>query len=504
MPATITNVAGILNPRAMHIRDRIGVIFFLIFKLIFVFGVTGQIKYASSGYTSLYIFSKEDINQQIMTTSPLSDFTPKEALQLSDTSYFLNFYTFGPTTLKIDVLNKSFNVVLLPNITDTLYIDTEGNNLKIRTTGPFHSIASEALKLFDLTGASYYKYMDNSKNYPNAVQFKNNRLERTEKIIKDGIKEIEHDLPKRFWSNSISMFFNASLFDYHQLMVLNNLNLGLDSVTANAKIPKRTTLYYEGLIDKEMTSPLSLLSGYYFQFIKDFRTDSLTGLSDIQSGGLQKYKTTLNKVLSPIFPKNDNFFTEMVIANAYIGQIDAGRKLSLVQMSEIGSLLRNKEIANYIFYHNERRQQQYMNIVNRKYLTYDSTQIEILDDILSHYRNKVVIIDFWATWCGPCIAAFDSIRLVKEQFKDNEDIVFVYITNESSNYGQWMDMTGTLSGEHYYLYNEQYRHIADEYGVLSIPSYLIFDKKGKLSQKQLGGYMGNEKLLEWIDIASKH
>ena len=49
----------------------------------------------------------------------------------------------------------------------------------------------------------------------------------------------------------------------------------------------------------------------------------------------------------------------------------------------------------------------------------------ILD--LSAQKNKVVFINFWATWCPPCIAEMPSINKLYQQFKDNENILFVMV-----------------------------------------------------------------------------
>lgn len=120
------------------------------------------------------------------------------------------------------------------------------------------------------------------------------------------------------------------------------------------------------------------------------------------------------------------------------------------------------------------------------YKKYDDVAPEnILQTILDKYKGKTVVIDIWATWCGPCRAGHKAMKPMKEQLK-GKNIQFVYLTPPSSPLATWQEMIKDIDGDHYYLTKEQYNYILDKYESDGIPTYSIYDPQGQMTFKKIG------------------
>lgn len=131
----------------------------------------------------------------------------------------------------------------------------------------------------------------------------------------------------------------------------------------------------------------------------------------------------------------------------------------------------------------------------------DVTPENILQTILDKYKGKAVLIDIWATWCGPCRAGHKAMAPLKEQMK-GQNVQFIYITSPSSPLATWQEMIKDIDGDHYYLTQEQYRHILEKYESEGIPTYAIYNTKGEQTFKHIG-FPGNDVIRTELEAASK-
>lgn len=127
---------------------------------------------------------------------------------------------------------------------------------------------------------------------------------------------------------------------------------------------------------------------------------------------------------------------------------------------------------------------------------------DILPTIAANYKGKVVLIDFWATWCGPCRMAMKQIDEIKSELAA-KGCVFVYVTGETSPEKAWKDMIAGIEGDHYRLTDKQWSELCQQLNIPGIPAYLLLGKDGKTAYDNLnqGGYPGSEILKNNIEVA---
>lgn len=103
---------------------------------------------------------------------------------------------------------------------------------------------------------------------------------------------------------------------------------------------------------------------------------------------------------------------------------------------------------------------------------------------LNDLKGKVVFINFWATWCPPCVREMPSINNLKKHFKNNKDLVFLMV-DVDGNYEvskKFMEKNGFDLP--LYMPNGD---IPSRFLGNSIPTTVILDKTGKMVARIEGG-----------------
>ena len=142
-----------------------------------------------------------------------------------------------------------------------------------------------------------------------------------------------------------------------------------------------------------------------------------------------------------------------------------------------------------------------------------STDVEGMSDgekifrkILEPYKGRIVYLDIWGTWCGPCKANLKESWRVKEQLK-NYDIVYLYLCNGSTD-ESWKNVIKeyNLTGPncvHYNLPKEQQSAVERYLNVNSFPTYKLIDKQGNIHDLHWLHHEDMKNFLETIDKLNK-
>lgn len=118
---------------------------------------------------------------------------------------------------------------------------------------------------------------------------------------------------------------------------------------------------------------------------------------------------------------------------------------------------------------------------------------------LKDLKGKVIYLDFWASWCGPCKAQFPHTKKLKEHFK-GKDVVFAYISvDENEENWEKAKKKYHLTGLHALGEKAWQSKVPTEYGVRSIPSYFLIDKEGKFVLENTPRPSQKEKLIKAIE-----
>lgn len=104
---------------------------------------------------------------------------------------------------------------------------------------------------------------------------------------------------------------------------------------------------------------------------------------------------------------------------------------------------------------------------------------------LSEQQGNVVLIDFWATWCPPCVESLPYLQGLYEEFEDDE-VVFVGVSLDRPGSEQRVENMIERFGLTYLIGINEDGQIANEYGAVSIPTLVVVDAEGIVRHTKIG------------------
>jgi peroxiredoxin len=113
---------------------------------------------------------------------------------------------------------------------------------------------------------------------------------------------------------------------------------------------------------------------------------------------------------------------------------------------------------------------------------------------LADLKGKIVIVDFWATWCSPCKASFPGMQMAVNKYKDDQDVKFLFI-DTWENGDNYIDGVKKFIADNKYTFNVlidekggdgRQSKVVSQFGVTGIPSKFIIDKNGNIRFKVVG------------------
>ena len=115
---------------------------------------------------------------------------------------------------------------------------------------------------------------------------------------------------------------------------------------------------------------------------------------------------------------------------------------------------------------------------------------------LSDYAGKVVVLDFWATWCGPCMEALPKLAKIQGEYGDK--IQILAISSEEKGLLQKFMATNRLPLK---FVRDPFTLTTEKFGVTAYPTTFVIGKDGKIVWKSMG--MDEPGLVTAIDQATR-
>ncbi|MCS4224657.1 TlpA disulfide reductase family protein [Sphingobacterium sp. BIGb0165] len=123
---------------------------------------------------------------------------------------------------------------------------------------------------------------------------------------------------------------------------------------------------------------------------------------------------------------------------------------------------------------------------------------------LKSLKGKVVVLDFWATWCGPCKMSFPGMQAAVNKYANDKDVVFLFIDTwqKEANY---KELVNNFIESNKYSFHVLFDEMKDTqksavsaYGVKGIPTKVVIDKEGFIRFQSSGGGADVEKIVNEI------
>ena len=118
-------------------------------------------------------------------------------------------------------------------------------------------------------------------------------------------------------------------------------------------------------------------------------------------------------------------------------------------------------------------------------------------------RGRIVVLDFWATWCPPCLRSLPALQKVHAHYKDNPRILIGSVNIDSTpDYAQRVGAFMKNRKFDFPVIFDPEKLISSRYNIKTVPTMVVIDSEGVVSSVQRGLYASStDRLIEHIEQA---
>jgi thiol-disulfide isomerase/thioredoxin len=428
--------------------------------------ITGKIKHSESFLANIKYY-KDHLEEEEVFIGGILD----------DEDYFrVQFKIPRPTLIRVEHGTNRINLYLEPGDSIHIHFDNWELEQSLAFTGNIRPVQQNTylkdiekemyMYLSDNNSMHFYRDLNELEYQTHADMLRKKQL----KYLKSYQKEISFSASfKNYALSEIQYNWAASLLNYpayHQFFNNEEYPIILDE--NYFRFLKKVN--YEALSDLNSLAFRSFLNAYI-----NYELEHIANPTNI----LHRY---FYKNRIEIIKKNlsDDALSYM-LAQTFISAYQRGQLYDLAR--DVESFLVSEALESY------------KDVIDKLYKLASTLrpgrlapnfQLETLDGdtmSLESLRGKVIYIDFWATWCGPCKTEIDYAKKLKEKFPEDE-VMFVYISLDDEvdkDIWRWYIQQNNIEGLHLIAKGGFESQVAQDYNVTGVPTFYLINRAGRIA-----------------------
>lgn len=422
------------------------------------------------------VFETQNSNGETAILNNFSMFGTRQEVEQAeldeDGIFSFSIYIEKPERFNIFIKGLGgFNLFLVPNKDYRFYVDYEKTSLDITDENTNDLINVFFCKFSSFTKGLLYKGKPAiDLKGEDKIAFFAMEEEKSKLFLNEFIKKYQPNSDDQYFIENYVRFsqlayrFNQIMFGeyngFKETIKSKEVIKSFQAVTFDPNFLELSPEDYSGV----------LIQYYYFKALQSYSEEY--GINDWEEMNQEAYLGTIENILEYDIPIE---FREFLLAYVINEEIQSPQTFN--HLSEI--LETNYPNSMYLPFLNSAFDKAHQ--LNGKFAP-EIIGVDIKGDTvsLSSLKGKVVYIDFWATWCGPCIAEFPNSIALKKKLEGRSDIVFLYVSvdEEEDKWINFLSKKPELTGLHINGRANYENGFDKSYRMEGVPHYSLVNKEG--------------------------